>query len=419
LSGGVFGEKEKGSGMSKSACKKGEEQSAGGADGTARGYFQRMHRIPLLTRHEEVELAKQIETGQREVLLALSESPLFADGLRELIRSMRADGENRRARDLQRALKLQGNNVQGMLAVLERAGLPEEWPGEIADGHADLVRLAERSEKNRRWVRKKSGMPLRTLRAVFKKIQAAEDKVRQAKRKLTEANLRLVVFVAKRFTGMGLSFTDLIQEGNIGLMRAVDKYDYTRENRFATYAVHWIRQSIVRAIADQSRVIRIPVNKFNTAYKIGRVSRVLHQKLGRRPTAEELAEELDIPLHTVRLVRQDTRGTVSLDMPVGEEGTLTLADCIEDETAASPSAENEERELVETTREVLATLSPREERILRLRFGFDRMAEHTLGEIGRDFDITRERVRQIEAQALQKLRHKSRSRRLEAFAVEE
>ncbi|GAG25137.1 unnamed protein product [marine sediment metagenome] len=228
-----------------------------------------------------------------------------------------------------------------------------------------------------------------------------------------------MVFVAKRFSSMGLSFTDLIQEGNIGLMRAVDKFDYTRNNRFATYAVHWIRQSIVRAIADQSRVIRIPVNKFHKAYKIGRASRLLHQRLGRRPTSEEIAEELQISLETVCLVREETRGTVSLDMPVGDEGTLSLGDCIEDEKSPSPSMETEERELVDRTREVLATLSPREERILRLRFGIDLKTEHTLREIGLDFDITRERVRQIEAQALQKLRHPSRSRQLESFAGED
>ena len=224
--------------------------------------------------------------------------------------------------------------------------------------------------------------------------------------------------MAKRFISMGLSFTDLIQEGNIGLMRAVEKFDYTRKNRFATYAVHWIRQSVLRAIADQSRVIRIPVNKFHSAYKIGRASRLLHQRLGRRPTVDELAEELDIPVETVRLIREETRGTVSLDMPVGEEGTLSLADCIEDETSPSPSLETEERELFDKTREVLATLSPREERILRLRFGIDVKTEHTLREIGKDFDITRERVRQIETQALNKLRRKSRSRPLKAFTEE-
>jgi RNA polymerase primary sigma factor len=401
--------------MSESACKMGSANSRGGMDGTSRSYFRKMHDIPLLTKRQEVALARKAEAGQAEMLLALSQSPVFAEGLRELIRTLQVDGEVSRAAKLQRALRMDANQ-KGMLSALKRAGLPEEWSGQIADAHADLVKLAASSDKNRRWVCRKTGTTLRELRRIQKRIRSAEEKTYAAKRKLTEANLRLVVFVAKRFGGMGLSFNDLIQEGNIGLMRAVDKFDYNRENRFATYAVHWIRQSIVRAIADQSRVIRIPVNKFHSAYKIGRASRRLHQRLGRRPTVEEVAEELELPLETVRLVREETRGTVSLEAPVGTEGTLSLADCIEDESSPCPLVESEERELIDKTREALATLTPREERILRLRFGIDDNNEHTLREIGRDFDITRERVRQIETQALQKLRHKSRSKYLESFA---
>jgi RNA polymerase primary sigma factor len=385
-------------------------------DGAARNYFRRMHSVPLLTKKQEVEVAKRMEEGRREILQALVKSPLFVESLRELVHTLRARGELRSVRLLERVLKLCGSYRGKIPRLLEKAGLPEEWSGELAEDHADLVRLASSSEKQRRRVYRSTGMTLRDLRRVHRQIRQAQKKYSDARHKLTEANLRLVVFVAKRFTGMGLSFTDLIQEGNIGLMRAVEKYDYTRKNRFATYAVHWIRQSVVRAIADQSRVIRIPVNKFHSAYKIGRASRLLHQRLGRRPTAEEVAEELNISAETVRMVREETRGTISLDTPVGDDGSLSLANCIEDKNSPSPSLETEEREFLDRTREVLATLTPREERILRLRFGIDVKTEHTLREIGKDFDITRERVRQIETQALNKLRHKSRSRRLKAFA---
>jgi len=404
--------------MSESATKIKYPRKAGGMDGASRSYFRRMHSVPLLTKRQEVELAKVMEEGRREILEAVVRSPLFDESLRDLVRVLRAEGEMRPVRLLEKALKLQGTDWKKIPGLLERAGIPEEWPGELAEDHADLVKMASRSEKHRRRVHKGTGMTLRELRRINRQIKKAEKKYGEARRELTEANLRLVVFVVKRFTGMGLSFTDLIQEGNIGLMRAVEKYDYTRENRFATYAVHWIRQSVIRAIADQSRVIRIPVNKFHAAYKISRASRRLHQELGRRPTAEELAEELEIPVETVRLVREETRGTVSLETSVGDEGSLSLVDCIEDENSPCPSLETEERELFDKTREVLATLSPREERILRLRFGIDVNEEYTLREIGRDFDITRERVRQIETQALQKLRHKSRSRQLKSFAEE-
>jgi RNA polymerase primary sigma factor len=405
--------------MSESAYKMKSPQNAGGMDGTARSYFRRMHNVPLLTKPQEVEVAKRMEEGRRETLQALVKSPLFAESLRELMRTLRAAGEMRSVRLLERALKLRDSDRGNIPRLLERARLPEEWPGELAEDHADLVRLAARSEKHRRRVHRSTGTTLRELRRIEKQIRDAEKKYSEARRELTEANLRLVVFVAKRFTGMGLSFTDLIQEGNIGLMRAVEKFDYTRKNRFATYAVHWIRQSVVRAIADQSRVIRIPVNKFHSAYKVGRSYRRLHQLLGRRPTIEEIAEDLELPVETVRLVREETRGTISLDAPVGEEGSLCLADCIEDENSPCPSSETEERELFDKTREVLATLTPREERILRLRFGIDVNNEYTLREIGKDFDITRERVRQIETQALQKLRHRSRARQLESFAEAE
>ena len=405
--------------MSESAYKMQSTQNTGGMDGAARSYFRRMHSVPLLSKIEEVEVAKRMEEGRREILQAVVRSPLFKESLRELVRDLRAAGDLRAVRLLEKVLKLRGSGREKLPRLLERAGLPEEWPGELAAEHAELVRLASHSEKQRRRVHKSTGMTLRELRRVHKQIREAEKKYGDARRELTEANLRLVVFVAKRFTGMGLSFTDLIQEGNIGLMRAVEKFDYTRKNRFATYAVHWIRQSVVRAIADQSRVIRIPVNKFHSAYKIGRAYRLLHQQLGRRPTAEEVAAKLEIPVETVRLVREETRGTVSLDTPVGDEGSLSLADCIEDENSPSPSLEAEESELFDKTREVLATLSPREERILRLRFGIDVKEELTLREIGKDFAITRERVRQIETQALQKLRHRSRARQLESFAEAE
>jgi RNA polymerase primary sigma factor len=283
---------------------------------------------------------------------------------------------------------------------------------------SDLLGLKsklEKAEKQAESIRTRTHMGYRELKETLQNIEEKLEKSKQAKRELIEANLRLVVSIAKKYTNRGLQFLDLIQEGNIGLMKAVDKFEYQRGYKFSTYATWWIRQAITRAIADQARTIRIPVHMIETINKLIRTSRYLVQELGREPTPEEIAEKMEFPLEKVRKVLKIAKEPISLETPIGEEEDSHLGDFIEDKKVVSPGEAVIHFNLGEQTRKVLTTLTPREEKVLRMRFGIGEKSDHTLEEVGRDFHVTRERIRQIEAKALRKLRHPSRSKKLRSF----
>ncbi|RLF61068.1 MAG: RNA polymerase sigma factor RpoD [Thermoplasmata archaeon] len=308
--------------------------------------------------------------------------------------------------------------VKKCLSKVPKSAKEDKIISPIGLTKGELVELKSRMEEGQKAIKllkERTNMTPRQLRATLDKVEESLEKARQAKSELIQANLRLVVSIAKKYTNRGLQFLDLIQEGNIGLMKAVDKFEYQRGYKFSTYATWWIRQAITRAIADQARTIRIPVHMIETINKLIRTSRYLVQEHGREPTPEEIAEKMEFPLEKVRKVLKIAKEPISLETPIGEEEDSHLGDFIEDKKVLSPGDAVINFGLAEATRKVLRTLTPREEKVLRMRFGIGEKADHTLEEVGRDFNVTRERIRQIEAKALRKLRHPSRSKKLKSF----
>ncbi len=392
-------------------------QAAPANEDAVHAYFRKLARLPLLTREGEAELAAGIERGENRIVHALVRSPVavrelalvaleLSEGrlqLHEVSRHAPADGEDPLGMTVAQATLL-----LAPVRRLARLSKPTEAARERARVSLEKLRLTRRViDRVSRRLRQED-KDRRTRAALDKGEREAEI----ARARLVEANLRLVIALAKKHDHQGLQLVDLIQEGNIGLMRAVEKFDYHRGYKFSTYATWWIRQAIARALADQGHTIRTPVHMVETSRKVARARRVLEQRFGREPSPEELSQELAIPVTKVAMAQRAGREPVSLETPIGEEDDGRLGDFIEDRTVVTPIETMTKRRFIEETHELLKTLSEREQRVLRMRYGIGGETEHTLEEIGASFSLTRERIRQIETQAMRKLRMPQRAARL-------
>jgi len=393
-------------------------------DGKLRELLKSMRRRKL-SRPRKRKMDQKIKKHQ-ETLLKLMKAINLSDRQRAQIIAKiwemmcRAEKAEEEIKKIENKFNLSAAEIGGLLArSKEDSRVRKQIEEQTEKGVEDLLNASRRIKHCRNEIRRvleeTQLNSLNELRALVQRIEEGEAEIRKAKDELIRANLRLVVNIAKKYTNRGLQFLDLIQEGNIGLMKAVEKFEYQRGYKFSTYATWWIRQAITRAIADQARTIRIPVHMIETINKLIRTSRYLVQKLGREPSPEEIAEKMEMPIEKVRKVLKIAKEPVSLEMQIGEEEDSRLGDLIKDETISGPLDSVIREDLEIQTREVLSSLTPREERVVRLRFGIGEKSDHTLEEVGMDFDVTRERIRQIEAKALRKLRHISRAKKLKVF----
>ena len=391
---------------------------------TVRRLHEKLYSTRGLSEIHRRRLRESMKRNRREMYSILTKVRLSKKLTERMVNKLktmivRIDGANRDTRRCEREARCDFNELRRLCRELQAR---PKHAQEILAGRTfnearafELYNLIKKAQNQTLDVEREARISADALRITYQKVQVGQRIAERAKSELIEANLRLVVSIAKKYTNRGLQFLDLIQEGNIGLMKAVDKFEYKRGYKFSTYATWWIRQAITRAIADQARTIRIPVHMIETINKLIRTSRYLVQEYGREPTPEEIAEKMELPVDKVRKVLKIGKEPISLETPIGEEEDSHLGDFIEDKSIVSPSDAVISMNLAEQTRKVLSTLTPREEKVLRMRFGIGEKSDHTLEEVGQDFDVTRERIRQIEAKALRKLRHPSRAKQLKAF----